>query len=286
MGDKMNEYIYKKINDLELKFKIYRAKESIGNIIYVPGGGLLYSNNNDLPINHIHKFNNSGYNIISLSYRLCPESDISDILCDIKDAFSYILKNRQSLNLNNNKFFLLGRSAGSYLIIKTLTSNDLFLKKFKAILSFYGYGFLFEDWAHFPNKYYSNFPKVNDITINNLINNFEVSNIGIDKRYSLYLYARQTGKWLKLLSNKPTPEFYNFFKVSKEKLKNLPPTLLIHNKNDPDVPYKESIELKKYINNSKLLLLNTYDHAFDNNINNKFTMLVLNKSVTFLNKHI
>lgn len=287
----MKDFIYKKVNnnikELDLKASLYESKvrPSKGILLYFHGGGLLYGNRNDLPDLHIDKLNNSGYSILSFDYRLAPEAEFDLILEDLLDAIEFFIQNKKDLGFENSPYFLWGRSAGAYLALLASTQN-LSLKP-NGIISYYGYGFITPDWFNTSNMYYLKYPMVTKEQLLNIVKDNFVSQGSINERFSIYVYGRQNGTWLSMISKETEADFLSKYSLSNINIgSDFPPTFLAHSFKDEDVPFRESIELSKIIKNSTLFTCSADGHDFDRQENHKDTLELLDKTLEFLDSNI
>lgn len=266
--------------ELDLQPKIYRSDnpEIKGNIFYFHGGGLLFGSKMDLPKYHIEKITNAGYNIFAFNYYLAPESDFNTILDVVINSINKFAKEL------DKPYFLWGRSAGAYLCLLSV-SEGLDIKP-NGIISYYGYGFFKDHWFNTPSEYYLKYPKVQFEDIKNLIEEYPLVHSPVNPRFLLYLYTRQTGKWLEFIGGKEEKEFLSNYSLINKDLTNFPPVFLAHNTEDNDVPYEESIELEKRLPNSQLFTCTTIDHDFDRNTNSQLSKDVIHKTIEFLDKSL
>lgn len=260
--------------------KIYKSKSqySKGNIFYFHGGGLLFGTKFDLPKYHIDKITEAGYNILSFNYPLMPESNfhslMDQVICSI-NSYAEIF---------NGPYFLWGRSAGAYLCLFSI-SRGLNIKP-NGIISYYGYGFLTPNWYDTPNSFYLKYPRIEFMEVKNLIENEPLYQSPVNPRFLIYLYARQTGNWLKLISGNSKIDFSNEYSLMNVDFSNYPPVFLAHNIKDNDVPYEESIELSLRLKDFKLFICTTLDHDFDRDTESIHTIKVINDTITFMNNCI
>ena len=266
--------------DLDLEPKIYKSnsRNIKGNIFYFHGGGLLFGSKMDLPEYHIESITNAGYTILSFNYLLAPESDFNIIFEEIKNNI-----NQYALELDKS-YFLWGRSAGAYLCLLA-ASKGLNIKP-KGIISYYGYGFLKDDWFNTPSKYYLKYPLVEFNDVQYLIQENPLAHSPVNPRFLLYLYTRQRGKWLEFIGGEDEEKFLSQFSLRNDNLNDFPPVLLAHNTMDNDVPYEESIELNKRLGDSTLFTCTTVDHDFDRNTESQLTKELIEITIEFLNKYI
>lgn len=286
----MRNDIYKKVNnsmtELNLKYSLYpnTSESSKGVLLYFHGGGLLYGNRDDLPKLHIDQLNNSGYSILSFDYRLAPEAKFDLILEDVLDAVKFYINNRTELGFSDLPYFLWGRSAGAYLAL--LASTKGLTPQPNGIVSYYGYGFTVPNWFDTSSIYYLKYPKINKEEAYTIVQDGFIVEGDIYQRYPLYIYARQTGNWIPMISEENETEFlrkYSLLNQSKDF--DFPPTFLAHNFKDEDVPFMEAIELSKIIKGSTLFTCSAEEHDFDRKENSKNTMDLLNKTIDFLDNH-
>lgn len=251
-------------------------------ILYFHGGGLLYGSRNDLPDYHIERLTQEGYEILSFDYPLAPAVDLELILsyiCDAINTFCVAAKLLMDIPL---PYFLWGRSAGAYLSLIAAASGRL-KKSPSGILSYYGYGFLCDGWYSTPSSYYLNLPPINEDCLKNIPQEIH-ANGTLDTHYSVYVYARQSGKWSSLIYHGREKFFY--LNYSLRTCTKLPcPLFAAHSTGDPDVPYAEFIELcNRYT--AQMFVASGNVHDFDREPNNQFTSALLDATLFFLEKNI
>ena len=276
-------------NKLDLYMNLFPNKTDLckGVVLYFHGGGLIYGNSKDLPSLHISKLCNAGYAILAIDYRLAPETKFPHIIQDVLDAINFFIKNRIKMGFANCPYFLWGRSAGAYLALLA-ASKDLLLAP-RAIISYYGYGFLTPNWFDTSSTHYLNYLKIDYEQIKSIIGDNPITVGQIEKRYGLYIYGRQTGKWISMIYDGNNKEFllkYSLKNITNPNPSHFPPVFLAHSSNDLDVPISESIELSKFFTNSILFTCSSNEHDFDRNTSDKNTIELLNKTIDFLNQQI
>lgn len=280
----LETFSYKKTN-IELYATLYRStqKTTRATLLYFHGGGLLYGKRTDLPEYHINSFCDAGYSILSFDYRLAPASKLSNILDDIKDAILWYLNNRTDLFNSNCPYFLWGRSAGAYLCL--LAPRMDLPEKPIGVLSYYGYTFAKDSWYNQPNAYYSQFPAVNKNTIISICKEGETAEGLLDTRYSLYVYARQTGKWIDMITDDSTEDFYDLYSLKElTDFSCYPPVFLAHSFHDTDVPFAESQILSSLLPKSHLFVASAKAHDFDKDTTCEDTLSLIEESLWFMNE--
>lgn len=255
-------YPYNVYHSLTLNATFYKTfstpKEQ--TIIYLHGGGLLYGQRDDLPEIYIHSFLEAGYHFLALDYPLAPEAPLCDIYKETKKGIQWFIKGYHStLGINCSSFSLFGRSAGAYLAF--LLTKDAELPTPEKLISFYGYYSLEEKSFQEPNSFYKKYPIMPEKIIQKLIGKEPTAKGLMETRYALYLYARQTGKWLDFLQ--VTEENSTDFSLTKSDLQALPPTFIAQSKTDQDVPYQIGQMLQMSIPDSNFFTVNNLEHDFD-----------------------
>lgn len=256
------DYSYNEYHSLTLMATFYRSSSSSKNhtIIYLHGGGLLYGQRNDLPEVYIDSFLEAGYHFLSLDYPLAPESPLKDIYQEIKKGIQWFIAEHQTtLSVDSNTFSLFGRSAGAYLAL--LLAKDSELPKPKKLISFYGYYTLKETSLQSPNSFYKKYTAMPESIIQKLIGTTPIANGPIQTRFALYLYARQTGKWIGYL--KASEKDLQNFSLTKSDLAALPPTFIAQSRADQDVPFQMGQYLYESIPDSYFFTVNDLEHDFD-----------------------
>ena len=211
----------------------------------------------------------AGYSIVSIDYRLAPETKLPAIIEDVQDAVKWVRRNAASLlKVDSTKTFIIGHSAGAYL---TLMLGSSLKKPVQGIVSFYGYGDIISDWYSKPDPYYLRTSEhVSEKAALKLIGSYEVTSSPWKERGDIYMYSRQTGTWPLLVGgHDPVKEakwFYQYCPLRNVHA-NYPPTLLIHGDKDTDVPFEQSVLMDQELTARKIkhqfIKMNNYEHGFD-----------------------
>lgn len=269
--------------NIKLNMSLYRAENNRKNttILYFHGGGLLYGVRDDLPEVYINKFLNSGYDLLALDYPLAPESKLEIILKSSLEGVLYYLNNKDKIfGLKNRDYVLFGRSAGAYLcfmMCNLIIKNNILAPS--AIISLYGYAGFDEIQFSTPSKFYGKLAPVSEGSIEKIISDSPVVYGPINLRFSLYIKARQEGKWVEYICGEENPSKYS---IDKDILKVFPPTILAAATLDPDVPYRISKTLSRVIPNSRLITIYGEEHDFDRDTNNESGKLAYEEIIKWL----
>lgn len=201
-------------------------------LIYLHGGGLLYGSRNDLPSKHLELFTNAGYQVLCVDYPLAPDYQLKEIIDHVCNSITWCVYNIINGADTSLPYVLWGRSAGAYLCLIATAHRNLQPSP-SAILSYYGYGFLCDDWFCTPNHHYKQFPAVSESC---LLHHSDSSNI--ESNFERYVYARQSGNWKSIIYTGRDKDFY--LQYSLRPCTKLPCALFAaHSTGDPDVPFSE-----------------------------------------------
>lgn len=232
-------------------------------LFYFHGGGLIYGDKEDLPDAYIRLLTNAGFLLTSLDYPLAPEMKLPHIVGACVKQVEYFLSHRFSdepFNLPaTDDYFLMGRSAGAFLALQVAHRIE---KKPKGLGLFYGYYNLQDAQFKFPSRHYQNIKAISDDQAKKMIKNKAFTRGSLPDRYPLYLYSRQTGKWMDLLTNNDKDSL-DQFSLNNEDLELLPPAYIISADQDPDVPTRQSRMMANHIPNSQLVIVKSDEHDFD-----------------------
>lgn len=251
-------------------------------ILYFHGGGLLYGNREDLPDLHLQMMIQAGFQIVAFDYPLAPASDLPEIKADVLSSIEdYIDAPAKYLADPALPYFLWGRSAGAYLALLA-ASFGKFQRTPAGVLSYYGYGFLTDHWYDSPSRYYLTLPKVPESCLG-LIPKEKHAVGDLDTHYSVYVYARQTGRWKALLYQGRDKYFYTDY--SLRLVDHLPcPLFATHATGDTDIPYPEYTALCERLSPEDHFVAASDTHDFDRNTEDPFAEAVLRQSIKFMNR--
>ncbi|MCV3211519.1 alpha/beta hydrolase [Mesorhizobium sp. YC-39] len=249
---------YRKVGDHEILADIYRPK---GNsvcpvIVYIHGGALITGNRGLTTENRIlarvlSLALENGYALVSIDYRLAPETKLPAIASDIEAAFAWLgAEGAKRFHLDAERIVVVGDSAGGYL---TLTTGYRVQPKPKGLVALYGYGELAADWYTLPNPYPNyNLEKVTEEEAKHQTDGTVISDAHLRKGNGgkIYMHYRQTGLWPQEVSGF-NPEALREDIMPYEPVKNVsnsyPATMLIHGTQDTDVPFEESVKMAEQL---------------------------------------
>ncbi|MDN5202778.1 alpha/beta hydrolase [Fulvivirgaceae bacterium BMA10] len=289
-------FTYKQVENLKIQADLYRirADKSLKPVIvWIHGGALIFGSRDDLSEEQMKLYLDAGYSVISIDYRLAPETKLREIVSDVKDAIVWIRSNgEKTLGIDPNNIFIIGHSAGAYLALMTGYILDT---PPKGIVSFYGYGDILGDWYNKPDAYYRTWDLIKKEDADKMIGKSMITNASFYDRFDFYIFCRQNGLWTKIVSHRDPIKNHDelaYYCPVKNIHPKYPPTLLIHGDQDTDVPFLQSQLIEKELaENSvqhKLITMKGYDHVFDimkGGLGNEDIRKAFNEVIDFLDKH-
>lgn len=224
---------FKRCGETTLQLDRYRTPHvARGCVAFLHGGALLLGSRTDLPEPVVGMLLRSGFDVVSLDYRVLSEAPIDEIHGDVRDGCRFIRGLYPSIPL-----VLVGYSAGAYLSLACGTDDRLV----DGICAFAGYGDLGAQWYREPSEFFVKYKDVAEVA-RRLKEGAPFPSL--DDRIDLYVYLRQTGTW---------PRYALGDDFSESRLQELsplhhlsqryPPTVLIHGTADCDVPYSASEDM-------------------------------------------
>jgi acetyl esterase/lipase len=268
---RVTTYTYKKAGTLEIKADVHRADDDVRRpvMMWIHGGALINGHRAGISDRVKRMMLDAGYVIVSIDYRLAPETKLPLIIEDLEDAFAWVRKEGRDLfNADTSKVAVMGGSAGGCL---TLTSGFRVKPRPTVLVAFWGYGDLVGDWYSKPSPH----ARHHRIKMSKEEAFRQVSGPPIsDSRDrdgnggAFYQYCRQHGIWPKEVSGwDPHSEVEKFvpYMAVRNVTNDYPPTMLIHGTEDTDVPYQQSVmmaeQFKKHGVEHELVTITGGEHG-------------------------
>jgi acetyl esterase/lipase len=269
-GTSPKTFTYKRVENIDVLADVYKLD---GNnprpvILWLHGGGLIFGNREMLPADEREELLQAGYVVVSIDYRLGPETKLPEILRDVEDAYRWVREKGPTLfSADPQRVAIVGQSAGAYL---ALMAGVRVHPSPKAIVSFYGYGDIAGEWYSRPSVFYSSEPRVTKEQAFRAVSNQVLSESPVFPRQDFYVYCRQTGRWPQEIAGiDPLREPETLYNLSPERLvgPQYPPTFLLHGDRDTDVPYQMSERMAAALQRQgvehRLLRMVGFNHLFD-----------------------
>jgi acetyl esterase/lipase len=210
--------VYTRVKDWEGRMDLYLAPKEKGAspvVINIHGGGW----------NHGVKESQTGFNtffkmgfaVANISYRLTGQATAPAAVEDARCALIYLIKNARELNIDPERIVVMGGSAGGHLALMTgLLAND--------------------------HRFDTNCSGVENIKVAAIIDKYGITDVW-DWGYGTNVTSKSATRWLgdKAKDKKFAASVSPITYVDK----NSPPVFIVHGDADPTVPYQQSVDLHK-----------------------------------------
>lgn len=248
-------FTYKTVGELEIKADVYRPDDDRGDnkrlcpvLLWIHGGALIMGDRGGVDRRVKQAFLKRGYVLVSIDYRLAPETRLPAIIEDLRDAYTWLHeKGPRLFGADTRRIAVAGGSAGGYL---TLMTGFCVRPRPAALVSFWGYGDIAGDWYIKPSQFYRKQPLVAKEDAWKGVSGPPVTTRKRGDRGPgrFYLYCRQQGLWTTNVSGfDPSTHDRSLtpYCPVRNVTKDFPPTLLIHGSRDTDVPFEQSVEMDR-----------------------------------------
>ena len=295
----MTTYTYRIVDGHEILADCYGYpdEEIRPAIIYIHGGALIFGTRTGLPTEQLERYLGAGYVIVSIDYRLAPETKLAAIIEDLEDAYAWVrTKGPDLLHIDPDRIAVVGHSAGGYL---TLMAGFRLNPPPRALVSFYGYGDLTEPWYAQPDSFYNQMPVVSRDKALEFVGDSIVSSPSPDPkwssgRFNFYIYCRQGGLWpIEVSGHDPKKDFawFSEYEPIRNVTSTYPPTLLLHGEKDTDVPFEKSVRmaeaLKGHCVDFEFITNPDWGHVFDMaGMEDRAVQKTFDRILIFLGKHV
>jgi acetyl esterase/lipase len=231
-------------------------------LVHIHGGALIMGKRSRMPRTQLDRYLDAGFTVVSIDYRLAPETKLPGIIEDVQDAFRWVReKGPEIFRADPARIAVTGQSAGGYLTLMA--------------------GFCVE-----PR------PAVSREAALMEVGKTPVSEGG-ENRDKFYLYCRQNGMWPKEVAGLDPVKQKDAFKPYcpiQNVTKDYPPTLLLHGDADTDVPYEQSAMMAGTLAragvDSALITIEGGCHGFDCDEESADSKRALDIVMTFLREHL
>jgi acetyl esterase/lipase len=269
----LHTFTYKQVGPLAIQADVYRANDTVSRpiLLSIHGGALIMGNRGGLggPLQEL--FLKAGYAVVSIDYRLAPETKLPQIIEDVRDAYAWLRdKGPELFHADTRRIVVTGGSAGGYL---TLMTGFAVTPRPAALLSLWGFGDITADWESRPSEFYRKGRLVTKEEARAGVGTVPLADgfTGGRNRGRFYLYCRQQGLWpqeVAGLDPRTQDSQFSPYCPLRNVTKNYPPTLFIHGTKDTDVPFEQSAQMDQALaRNSvehKLIAIANAGHGIGN----------------------
>ena len=238
-------FAYKKVAGLEIKLDLWPAPAAgrLPVAVWIHGGALIMGSRTLSPNTRVlNALQTAGFRVISIDYRLAPETKLPGIIEDVEDAFRAIRNRASEWNIDPGRLVVSGGSAGGYL---TLTAGFRIKPRPKALAAFWGYGDIVGEWYSRPDPFYLKSQAITREDALAAVGQKAISEPPPKNSCgAFYLYCRQQGIWPKeVAGHDPDREdkWFDAYSPIRNVTRDYPPTILVHGTADTDVPHEQSV---------------------------------------------
>ncbi|MSU64605.1 MAG: alpha/beta hydrolase [Opitutus sp.] len=238
---------YKTIGQLEIKADVFEpaAPGSRAVVVYLHGGSLINGRRdavqNWAPAQDLIA---AGVVVVSIDYRLAPETKLAGIVADLEDAFRWVREKRPALfGADPERVAVAGGSAGGYL---SLVAGYRLRPRPRAVFGEMSYGDLIAPWLLRPSIHPPHYAdnKLREAEAWRQVSGPPIANArdrqGDGSAFNDFI--RRTAGWPKAISGwDPVTEAAKFapYLPVRHVTAEYPPTFLIHGRLDTDVPFEQ-----------------------------------------------
>jgi acetyl esterase/lipase len=242
-------FTFKTVGECAIQADVYGARPGAERpvVVWIHGGALIVGSRGQVDRALLAALREAGYVIVSIDYRLAPETMLPAIVEDVQDACRWVRERGPELfGCDPSRMAVMGGSAGGYL---TLLTGHRVEPRPKALVSFWGYGDIAGAWYSRPDEFYRRMPLVPEAEARRAVGDAVISEAsGKNDRVRFYLYCRQNGLWPREVAGldpNSQPRAFDPFCPVRNVTAAYPPTLLIHGTADTDVPYQQSVDMDR-----------------------------------------
>lgn len=210
--------VYTKVNGWEGKADIYlppKTNQPSPVIINIHGGG--WNHGVKESQGGFSAFFKAGFAVANIEYRLTGQATAPAAIEDTRCALIYLIKNATALHIDVNKIIIMGGSAGGHLALMG---------------GLLGHNHLFD--THCPG--------VENIKVAAIIDKYGITDVW-DWAYGKNITSKSATNWMGDKAKDET--FARSVSPIHYITKNSPPIFIVHGDADPTVPYQQSVELYK-----------------------------------------
>ncbi|MDF1861115.1 MAG: alpha/beta hydrolase [Verrucomicrobiales bacterium] len=247
---RVDTFVYKTVGDLDIKLDVHRRNDDQTSpvAVWCHGGALINGGREGIGRSG-RELVEAGYCVVSIDYRLAPETKLPGIIADLEDAFRWIRENgKEKFNGDTRKIAVLGGSAGGYL---AMTAGFRIQPRVDCIVAFWGYGDLVGPWMSEPSPHPGHQRKSLSPEEMHAVESGPPLANAADRALdgqAYYQTCRQTGTWTERVTGfdpETGAEKIAPYMAAVNVDADYPPILMIHGTRDTDVPHEQSAILAR-----------------------------------------
>ncbi len=212
------DVVYTKVLDWEGRADLYispKASKPTPVLINIHGGG--WKSGVKETQGGFNSFFNAGFAVANMEYRLSGQAKAPAAVEDTRCMLIYLIKNAKALNIDPNKIIIMGGSAGGHLaLMGGLLAND--------------------------HRFDTNCLGVENIKVAAIIDKYGIADVW-DWTYGPEHKSSSPKLWLGDKANDDA--FIKSVSPVSYVTKDSPPIFIVHGNADPTVPYQQSVDLYK-----------------------------------------
>lgn len=268
-------FVYKRVGALEIKADVYRGRGANAKhpvVVYMHGGSLINGNRQSIEKHPmLPALVAAGCTVVSIDYRLAPESKLPALIEDLEDAFRWVRREGPALfGADPDRVAATGASAGGYL---ALVAGYRVKPTPRVIFAEMSYGNLLGSWQLRPSVHQPHYTDSNlgETEAWHQVDGPPIAN-DRDRRgdgSAFNDFIRRTAQWPKAISGwdpRGEADKYQPYLPLRNVTPAYPPTILVHGESDSDVPVSEPqamrAELERNGVTCRLIVLPNTEHGF------------------------
>ena len=155
-------FVYRAVGGLSLRADVYAGSGPLPRpvIVWMHGGALISGHREGISPAEVDVYCGVGYAVVSVDYRLAPETKLGEMIADVRAAFAWVrTRGPELFGADPDRVAAMGPSAGGYL---TLMAGFHVKPRLQALVAIAGYGDIVGDWYARPDPFYLRQPEVTE----------------------------------------------------------------------------------------------------------------------------
>lgn len=245
-------HVFKTVGSLSIRADVHlspAARRPAPVIVYTHGGSLIGGGREKiskcalLPV-----FLDAGCAIVSIDYRLAPETKLQELVLDVEDAFRWVREQGPALfGADPDRIAAWGSSAGGYL---AFLAGHRVTPRPRVLLVEYGYADIIGSWQTQPSHHADHYkhPPMSEADAWKLVSGPPIANVS-DRPIVGGIFngwVRQRGLWPKAVTGwnpLSEPDRFRPLLPVRNVSGDYPPTFILHGREDTDIPYSVAEEM-------------------------------------------